>query len=260
MSAMLSTIIGFFTSLITIFSLIFGGSGTDAKQPAVMNISPVDAYYKVLQGGCSDGEYVYLIMHNGAKNLASNLAESALLKIDPDNWEIVDTYKGLKVDHANDMCYNAVTNEIIIVSSSPDPHIINIFDADTMQLKQRKELSFGINALAYSEEENCYYACLYGTNTFARLSSDFKKLKTFSVIEHDRIEQNIEVHGDYVYITMYDPNSVLVYNKQGELIEDKKLAVFSNELECAFFVKDTMYVGYYQSALGGAIVYKTDIK
>jgi len=63
-----------------------------------------------------------------------------------------------------------------------------------------------------------------------------------------------------VYITMYDPNSVLIYNKQGELVEDKELAVFSNELECAFFVKDTMHVGYYQSALGGAIVYKTDIK
>ncbi len=258
--AWLSSVLGFFTSIITMISLLFGGMGTDYKQPAVMNIKPIDAYYKVLQGGCSDGKYVYLVLHNGAKNLTSSLAESALVKIDPEKWTILETYKGLKVDHANDMCYNSETNELIIVSSSPDRYIINIFDADTMQLKQRKRIDVGINALAYSEEENCYYACLYGSNTFARLSADFKKQKTFPIKSHDRIEQTIEVHGDYIYISLYNPNSILVYNKQGELIEDKKLAVFSNELECAFFVGETMYVGYYQSALGGAIVYETDVE
>lgn len=225
-----------------------------------MTLKPVDSYYEVLQGGCSDGEYVYLAMHNGYKDSLSDLAEAAIVKIDPDDWETVDTYKGLKVDHANDMCYNSKTDELIVVSSSPDPHIISIFDADTMELKERKTLDVGINSLAYSAKENCYYACLSGSNTFAKLSEDFKKVKTFKIKDHDRTEQNIEVHGDCIYITFYDPNSIMIYNKQGELVEDKELSVFSNELECAFFVGDTMYAGYYQSALGGAIIYKTDIK
>lgn len=259
MTAAISTIIGFFTSILTLISLLFGGGGTDAKQPAVMTVRPVDGYYKILQGGCSDGEYVYLAMHNGFKDLSSDLAEAAVIKVDTDDWEIVDTYKGLKVDHANDMCYNSKTDELIVVSSSPDPHIISIFDSSTMELKEKKTLDIGINSLTYSAEENCYYACIYGSNTFARLSDDFKKVKTYKIKDHNRIEQNIEVHGDYIYITFYDPNSILIYNKQGELIEDRKLSVFSNELECAFVVGDTMYVGYYQTALGGAIIYKTDI-
>lgn len=102
MSSVLSTIIGFFVSIITAISMVFGGIGTDPTQPAMMMVSPIDSY-EVLQGGCTDGEYVYIILHNGMKEENADLAEGAILKINPKKWKVEEVYKGLDFDHGNDM-------------------------------------------------------------------------------------------------------------------------------------------------------------
>lgn len=258
MSSVLSTIIGFFVSIITAISMVFGGIGTDPTQPAMMMVSPIDSY-EVLQGGCTDGEYVYIILHNGMKEENADLAEGAILKINPKKWKVEGVYKGLDFDHGNDMCYNSKTGELIVVNSSPYGNLITVYDAETMECKGTRTLPVKIYAMAYSAQEDCYYAGLNGSNDFVRFSADFKVEERFTGKAYSKIKQTMEVYGDYIYFLMYDTNSIIVYDKEGNFISENELPVMGNEAECIFWLNGELYVGYYQSALQGAIIYKVNI-
>lgn len=64
--------------------------------------------YTVMQGGCTDGEYMYLILENNTLDL------DMLFKVDMNTWEIVAQSEGLPLDHANGMGYNSKLDTLIV--------------------------------------------------------------------------------------------------------------------------------------------------
>ena len=67
-------------------------------------VTPVEDC-KIIQGGCSDGEYIYAVV-NDKKETDS---KSAVLKYRLSDGKLIETYKNLQIDHGNDLCFNGNT-------------------------------------------------------------------------------------------------------------------------------------------------------
>ena len=96
-------------------ALTLSGLSGGLKAKSFATVTPVEDC-RIIQGGCTDGEYIYAVV----KDKKETDSKSAILKYRLSDGKPVETYKGLQIDHGNDLCYNGKTNEIIAVSNAPD--------------------------------------------------------------------------------------------------------------------------------------------
>lgn len=126
--------------------------------------------YTVMQGGCTDGEYMYLILENNTLDL------DMLFKVDMNTWEIVAQSEGLPLDHANGMGYNSKLDTLIVSHNTGAVNDISFVDPDTLKITGRKTLDFGIYGITYNEEKDWYAVGISGSSAFAILDSNFVEL------------------------------------------------------------------------------------
>lgn len=259
----LEQILQIFITIITAIGMLISGN-IRPKQKLVMDIPAYEATHTV-QGGCCDGRYIYIVMHNPDESTSSDeetgasdkesKQESKILKIDPETWTVVTVSQDIYIDHGNDMTYIPGTNEIYISNNIPHHNIITIVNPDTLEIKGTKEISENIFTIEYLTEENCYYCGLAGTYNFSRFNENFEVTDTYTGINNGYTRQGMTTDGESLYFLYYNTNCIYKYSKDGTYIGKLDLPVTENEPENIFWLNGNLYVCYniLGKANGGAI-------
>ena len=207
---------------------------------------------RIIQGGGTDGQYLYVILNDGAKSGA----RSVLNKISLETMRIVDRKVDLEVDDGNDLCVNPKTGELIIVHNAPNRTHISVFDAETLEFKRKVYLNCDIFAMSYDEDLDCYWVGLSGGDNFAKLDSDFKIVRRFSGAGKGYTTQGMDCDSQYLYFVMYNKCCIVVYDKKGSYIGEYELPVNNCEPENISHVGDEFYIVYNNSSWTGGVIYK----
>ena len=206
--------------------------------------------YKVTQGTCTDGEYLYLMLNNDDKNDY----RSALLKIELATGRIAAIADGFSTGLTNDVTYNSKKKLILVVHNTPEAKKVTLIDAATMQYIKTVTLDFNIYSLAYDEVLDCYWAGLSGCYDFVRLDLDLKKIgNTYAGYSSGYTKQGMDCDGRYIYFILSAKNSVAVYKTDGSFVGLATLPESSNSAQNICHVGDTFYIGYNVSSAGGYI-------
>lgn len=174
----------------------------------------------IAQGGTVDGTYYYqaFIRKHVLSKEADNIVR--IVKSELATGEIVLTSDNLKLNHANDITYNPKTNELIVVHNVPNTSWISIIDADTLTLKETKDIGIDIYCLDYNETYDEYVIGLSGGQSFKILNSDFT-VKSSDFQPTDRTEgfvtQGCSSYGNYIYFVLYKDNVITVYDRYGNI-------------------------------------------
>lgn len=211
---------------------------------------------RIIQGACTDGEYLYTCLNDGA----SSGAVTTIVKTELVTGKVVAKYEGIMIDHANDLTYNPKTKEILACHNSPRNQLISIFDAETMAYKETKTIRHSIYSIEYDEFEDCYWVGISGSYDFVRYDS---KLKGYGSqihgYENGFTKQGMDADENYIYFVLYNTNCIAIYNKKGEYIRQVDLPVTKGEPENISHVGDLFYIVYNNSSWTGGIVYEVAI-
>lgn len=211
---------------------------------------PAKNGYRVVQGGCFSGKYIYQIMRNNNENLA------ALYVIDPVTKSVIAERENLSTDHCNDLCYNSKTNEIIILNGDPNKNLLTFLDADTLETKKVVDTHDSLFAIEYDASQNCYYAGRSGAKKFIKFSSDFKVLAVYNMSNNGYTQQGMFISGDKLCFIFWNENCIRVYNKNGKFDREYKLPVAFAEPENGFIYNGNVYIVYNKADYTGGLVYK----
>ena len=232
------------------------GDGKDVTLTSALAgaVNAVDGC-KVIQGGTTDGKYLYVITHNGDKTIN---AESILQKIDIKTMKTVARSERLRVSHGNDIVYKKNTNELLVVHCYPDGKMVSVFDADTLKFKRKIELPISIYCMSYDESLDCYWVGVSGGDTFAKLDADFKFVKRYMSQMHDYVTQGMDCDDTYLYFARYKKNCVIVYTKDGGYVGEYPLT-FPGEPENICHIGDYFYVVGNNSNWSGGVILKVKL-
>ena len=232
------------------------GDGKDVTLTSALAgaVNAVDGC-KVIQGGTTDGKYLYVITHNGDKTIN---AESILQKIDIKTMKTVARSERLRVSHGNDIVYKKNTNELLVVHCYPDGKMVSVFDADTLKFKRKIELPISIYCMSYDESLDCYWVGVSGGDTFAKLDADFKFVKRYMSQMHDYVTQGMDCDDTYLYFVRYKKNCVIVYTKDGGYVGEYPLT-FPGEPENICHIGDYFFVVGNNSNWSGGVILKVKL-
>ena len=232
------------------------GDGKDVTLTSALAgaVNAVDGC-KVIQGGTTDGKYLYVITHNGDKTIN---AESILQKIDIKTMKTVARSERLRVSHGNDIVYKKNTNELLVVHCYPDGKMVSVFDADTLKFKRKIELPISIYCMSYDESLDCYWVGVSSGDTFAKLDADFKFVKRYMSQMHDYVTQGMDCDDTYLYFVRYKKNCVIVYTKDGGYVGEYPLT-FPGEPENICHIGDYFYVVGNNSNWSGGVILKVKL-
>ncbi len=211
---------------------------------------------RIIQGACTDGEYLYTCLNDGA----SSGAVTTIVKTELVTGKVVARYEGLLIDHANDLTYNPKTKEILACHNSPNNQRISIFDAETMEYKRTVTIRHSIYAIEYDEELDCYWVGVSGSYDFVSYDSELKKYgEYYRGFSNGFTKQGMDADDKYLYFVLYNTNCIAVYNKEGDYIRQIDLPVTKGEPENISHVGDTFYIVYNNPSWTGGIVYEVMI-
>lgn len=159
-----------------------------AKLPTVENC-------RVLQGGGTDGKYIYIAM-------ADNVSKAIIYKYDMETWECVASSEPLKLGHANDITYDPDENLLIIPHTSNGK--LHQVDPETLTIVGSETLPVNISRLQYIPEMNqmlvgsSYMLIFYEKGNYDKPVSNF-------MCQGDRLTtQGLTCDGSYVYDVRWD--------------------------------------------------------
>lgn len=211
---------------------------------------------RIIQGACTDGEYLYTCLNDGAKSGAV----TTIVKTELRSGKVVAKYEGIMIDHANDLTYNPKTKEILACHNSPNNQLVSIFDAETMEFKETIKLRENIYAIEYDEDEDRYWIGLSGSYDYMSYNAEFRKSsKIIRGYSNGFTKQGVDADDKYLYFVLYKTNCIAVYTKDGEYVRQIDLPVTSGEPENISHVGDTFYIVYNNPSWTGGIVYETVI-
>lgn len=211
---------------------------------------------RVVQGGCTDGTYLYVALNDGGSQNANSI--SAIRKYHIASRSLVATFENLKIAHCNDMTFNPETNEILMVHNSPERQVISAYDASSLEFKRKITIDLEIYSLSYDPYEQCYWAGISYGFTFAKLDFDFQQVgDIYQGKETGYTKQGMDIDSKYIYFLQYNRNTIIMYNKAGEFVKEVPLPKTNKEPENICHIGDSFYIGYYES--GGGTMYHVTI-
>lgn len=205
-----------------------------------------------VQSMCTTNNYI-ICLENASNKTSDNDTLIAFYKNDYDeNGNPVEQYSVAKqvtemdYEHGNGMTYNPVTNELLIVGSTPlNPEnrgYVYIVDADTLKFKRKVHVAdHNLLGIAYIKDTNEYMIQMFDagyTNVqFVRTDADFKltgssfPAKTETNLRH----QDFCVSGEYLLSLAFNQkvensNVMHIYSiETGELLTEYKLTINGNK-------------------------------
>ena len=225
-------------------------------QTKLFDIANVDGY-KIMQGGCTDGKYLYMAMEN--QSFASDNHHSYIYKYDLATMKEVARSEALQLDHSNDICYNPDTGLLVVVHNAPKRNKISFVDPETLTVTDTKIIGFEIFSISYCQERRQYVIGLSHGQNFAILDTEFKRVKLCTVSSTGYTTQGMECDNDFIYFIQYNKNVVVIYDWNGKRITIVDVTIPSGEPENICLVDDVFYVGCNNAKWTGGVVYEMRI-
>ena len=113
--------------------------------------------------------------------------------------------------HANDATYNNKTKELYILNGKK----IYVLNADTLKLKEEKELGKEYHAIGYDEDNDQYVLASKtdGGTRFHIVNTSFEEISSFD-IQTNLTRQGLTVHNGYIYYACYEAGKVTKYQSK----------------------------------------------
>ncbi len=226
----------------------------------VLSFDKLDGY-QVFQGFTITEQYYILSLN------MSDDSKACLLVIDKETNEIIKTIESTDYGHANDIAYDEVNDEILIINGNT----IYVLDAESFEQKSSKTLDTAGNAIDLSEDS---YFVLSG-KTINIYDTDLKLQTSFSV-ETNLITQGIKYFDGYIYLTCYESgvvgtyepyydgileagaNVVYIYDLNGVLINTFYIPSGYGEIEGVSFLDNKYYLLFNNPTSTEGIIYTLD--
>ncbi len=234
--------------------------GLITSSVAVKNVNAIDGK-KGMQGGCTDGTYLYVCMVN------SGDSQSAYVhKIEIATMKTVKVSGELKTDHSNDATYVPSTNEIYICHNAPNRTKVTVIDADTLEFKKTLTIPFNIFSIAYQAERDVFVLGLSGGQDFTVVDRNFvvdknylPSVNRFTANNTGYTTQGVECDKDYIYFVQYKQNVIMIYDWEGKFINKVSLDLVGVEPENLSIVGDKIYISCNNSNFTGGVIYASQL-
>ena len=241
---------------------LVNSEGATAKSKKLYDVPAVSGK-RIMQGGCTDGKYMYYAMVN-----SGDTQTACIRKYDIATGKLVKTSDAIATDHSNDITYNPDTNQLVVCHNAPNRTFLSIVDAETLEFVKKVEIPFKIFCISYQPERGVYVVGISGGQDFTVLNKNFKVDSTY-VTSGDRFiaenteytTQGMETDLNYIYFVQYKKNVIMVYDWKGKFVNQIALDIPSGiEPENISLVGDAFYIACNNSSWSGGVVYKTEIK
>ena len=232
--------------LVLVVGLCF--TGCDSKY--MRAITPV-GLCRYVQGGCTDGTNLFVVMNDGKSG-----GKSAVIKYRLSDMKLLKTYKNLSFGHGNDVTYNEKTGQLVITESSPNGHNLHLYNAADMTFVKTVTLEKSVYAIAYDAAEDAYYAGISGTTDILRLDADFAITAQYTGGGEGYTKQGLDIVNGKLCFLRHKENCVEVYEKDGTFVETVDLPTDALEPEFLCHVGGDYYVGYNLLTYTGGSLYR----
>ncbi len=218
-----------------------------------------------MQGGCTDGKYFYFCMEdqmNDYNNYA--IHEVRIVKYSLELQKVVKVSDKYPLHHCNDMTYNSLTNELVVVYHGEKRNMVTLIDADTLIWSESKDVvvnsgtdnpsgKFYLFSLAYEPTTNRYVAGRSDWNHFSILDESFNEVVSFKTAPWQEYSassittQGVGCDSRYIYFVQWiaaeKRNVIVVYDWEGNYCFTKHLPGITAEGENISVLGRDIYVG-----------------
>lgn len=238
-------------------------------------------YYRILEGGCTDGTYAYFCMYN------SSVEKCKIVKVllkKGSSPVCVKVSGPLDIDHGNDLTYNPYITDrgkliaVHCMFKKQGKKEISFIDPDTLTVTGKKDIVIpetvpgndgqpvapellknivGFDGISYNAIRNQYVVLLKGdSGDFLILDSDFNVIRYFDAApKFGYVNQGIDSTDDYIIVCQSRKNkksndgNILAVYKWGDGSYQKKVILRGirndYEIENVFHVDNTYYAACY---------------
>ena len=172
--------------------------------------------FPILQGGGTDGKYLYMALVSVKVNDHQN---GLIVKLDPQSGKVLAQSKVLEIDHANDITYDDVRGRLVVVHNAPRAGLLSLIDPETMEETDVVDIGMHIFSMNYNAKRNCYVVGKSGGQDFAVLDADFKPIKHFTAVNTRYVTQGVTSDDDFIYFVQHCENVIMKYDWDGNFVE-----------------------------------------
>lgn len=224
----------------------------------VLTIDPIGTH-NIVQGACMDntGRYTYFILRDANDRCS-------MVKYDMETGTMVASKADIGCDHGNDMCYNRNNQTVLVSHCTNQPMLISVFDAETLELKERVNIGYSCSAIAYHPERNLYV--VMGGGAFRLLDEHFDLVKTIPTRSSLYTSQGIHCDDNYIYrvesanqANGAEGNILEIYDWDGNYILKLELPDIDMEAETIFHLGKDLYVTCYPGKKKGGMLFRLSI-
>lgn len=228
-------------------------AATPTIKPVTFSIAGYVKGCGVMQGGATDGKYLYYAC------TATDWKSTKIVKVSLDGTTVAESGKFTKADfgHANDMTYNSKLGLLVLGAweEDGDRQKVQFIDPSTLTIKYTKHLEGNdrrSNAICYNAATDQY--SVVGDIFDANLQYQNKTLFSQNDIDNDTGEtagkvknQGIECDSSYIYTMRVVPGNpwytiISVYDWSGKNVAMYKIPV-DDESENMTIVNGALYMG-----------------
>lgn len=213
--------------------------------------------YDVLQGGCTDGRFAYLILEN-QKMGRSQQPECVICKVDMDLWQVTARSASLPLHHGNDITYNPRTGKLVAVHCYGRPNDVSFIDPETLEITDTREYFHSVYGIAYNPARDQYVMAIRGGYDFAIFDSQFELLRYVKGVDTRFVKQGIDCDDNYIYFATSEENAIVCYDWTGQYRGVFAVKGCDREAENIFHRDDQWYMAYYLGGHQGGCVYRVE--
>jgi len=229
----------------------------------LVKFSSIDENFRIMQGGCVTEEYAWFIVVSAEDYGNDATKECYIVQYDRLTMEEIKRSEVLKLGHANDITYMPETNELYV--SQVYGNYISILDADTLESKEVKRLSYVNHAIAYEPTQE-KFALASGKLGMYILAKNLVSVDYANPHDTTLVTQGICADDKYVYHVLYSSksneveteNMIFVVDWEGNLVSKVPIGLEGYEPENISLVGDVFYIGCNDGA--GGVVFTAKLR
>lgn len=223
--------------------------------------------YDTVQGCCANNGMLYATLYN------RKVEKCKIAKVRLSDMTVVKVSKPLRIYHGNSLTYNTKKGYIVAACCNVKTKRVVAISPKTLAVKWYKTIRLGsgvknlpsgirrgyagINAIAYNEKHDCYYARLKKYGDYIKLNSSLKPIRYIKSESKKTwlLYQAVESNGYYIYDVQSFKGKrkysmVTVRNRAGEYVGQIKFPYVKDpgyELQCIFHDGKQFYAVFYYS-------------
>ena len=209
----------------------------------VKTLFEYDVYdgHAIVEGGTFDGTYYYTAMIDHTADPETTY----LFKFDLRGNLVAQSPK-LALDHANDITYVKKWNALLVSHcKSTDGHYsrYSLVNPDTFAVTKMEDLPNPFFGMGYCEQRDSFASARWEGETIDLWNGDLSHRQSFSVNTPPGTSQGVAADANYLYFVRCNPNSVEVYDWDGNHAFNILLNTLMGEPEHISIVDGVMYIG-----------------